>query len=78
MLSDKFFEEYAKTGTPRPEEPADALEDPEKDSYTRAEVDEIVNSKVAAAVDEIKSELAALYTTDKNEPEKPAENQRRA
>lgn len=73
MLSDKFFEEYAKTATRPPEEPAGALDDPEKDSYTRAEVDEIVNQKVAAAVDEIKSELAALYTADKSEPEQPAE-----
>jgi hypothetical protein len=73
MLSDKFFEEYAKTGTPRPEEPADALlEDPEKDTYTRAEVDEIVNSKVAAAVDEVKAELNTIYGK-MNKPVEPAE-----
>lgn len=72
MLSDKFFEEYAKTGTKPAADPAGVLEDPEKDSYTRAEVDEIVNAKVAAAVDEIKTELAALYTNDKPD-ESPAE-----
>lgn len=73
MLSDKFFEEYAKTGTPRQEEPAEALmEDPEKDTYTRAEVDEIVNSKVSAAVDEVKAELNAIYGK-MNKPEEPAE-----
>lgn len=71
MLSDKFFEEYAKTGAPRPEEPADATEDPEKDTYTRAEVDEIVNSKVSAAVDEVKAELNAIYGN--NKPEEPAD-----
>lgn len=72
MLSDKFFEEYAKTGTPRPEEPTDALQDdPEKDTYTRAEVDEIVNSKVSAAVDEVKAELNAIY--GRNKPEEQAE-----
>lgn len=75
MLSDKFFEEYAKTGTPKPEEPADTLlEDPEKDSYTRAEVDEIVNSKVAAAVDEVKAELNTMYgKLQYSRPEEPAE-----
>ena len=75
MLSDKFFEEYAKTGTPRQEEPAEALlEDPEKDAYTRAEVDEIVNSKVAAAVDEVKAELNTIYgKMHYSKPEEPAE-----
>lgn len=71
MLSDRFFEEYAKTGTPKP-----AADDPpeiqEKDSYSRAEVDEIVNAKVAEAISEIRSEMAAIQQPD-NKPDDPAE-----
>lgn len=76
MLSDRFFEEYAKTGKPKPAETDDALDDPEKDSYTRAEVAEIVNAKVKDAVDSMKEELNALYGAKDtvNEPdETPAE-----
>lgn len=47
MLADYFFEAYAKTAAPRPvEEP----EIPVKDSYTRAEVDEIISRKLEEAV----------------------------
>ena len=48
MLSDYFFEEYAKTAPPKAEAPA--AEIPEKDSYTRAEVDEIISRKLEEAV----------------------------
>ena len=62
MLSDKFFEEFSKTGPP-PQEPAG--EDPEK-MYTAAEVDKLVADKVEAAVKEIKNSMA------ENEPDIPA------
>ena len=48
MLSDYFFEEYAKTAPPKVEAPA--AEIPEKESYTRAEVDEIISRKLEEAV----------------------------
>lgn len=54
MLSDKFFEEYTKTGPPQQDAGA---EDPEK-MYTAAEVDKLVADKVEAAVKEIKSSMA--------------------
>ena len=72
MLSDRFFEEYAKTGAPKPAAD-DPPEIPEKDSYSRAEVDEIVNAKVAEAISEIRSELAAMQQPEANTPDSPAE-----
>ena len=49
MLAEYFFEAYAKTAAPRPvEEPAPEI--PVKDSYTRAEVDEIISKKLEEAV----------------------------
>ncbi len=68
MLPDKFFEEYAKTG---PEPAPDTLDDPSKKTYTAAEVDELVNRKVAEAVESIQARLAAA---DDNGPvSEPAE-----
>lgn len=72
MLSDRFFEEYAKTGAPKPAAD-DPPEIPEKDSYSRAEVDEIVNAKVAEAISEIRSEMAALQQPDNKPDDNPAE-----
>lgn len=72
MLSDRFFEEYAKTGAPKPAAD-DQPEIPEKDSYSRAEVDEIVNAKVAEAISEIRSEMAAFQQPDNKPEDNPAE-----
>lgn len=72
MLSDRFFEEYAKTGAPKPTAD-DQPEIPEKDSYSRAEVDEIVNAKVAEAISEIRSEMAALQQPDNKPDDNTAE-----
>lgn len=73
MLSDRFFEEYAKTAAPRQESPDDPPELPDKDSYTRAEVDEIVAAKVAEAVEEIRGELNNLTKEQTNTPADQAE-----
>lgn len=73
MLSDRFFEEYAKTAAPRPESPDDPQELPDKDSYTRAEVDEIVAAKVAEAVEEIRGELSNITKEQNNTPADQAE-----
>ena len=72
MLSDWFFEEYAKTGTPKPAAD-DPQELPDKDSYTRAEVDEIVAAKVAEAVEEIRGELGTITKEQNNTPADQAE-----
>ena len=72
MLSDRFFEEYAKTGAPKPAAD-DTPEIPDKDSYTRAEVDEIVAAKVAEAVEEIRGELSNLTKEQTNTPADQAE-----
>ena len=72
MLSDRFFEEYAKTGAPKPAAD-DPPEIPEKDSYSRAEVDEIVNAKVAEAISEIRSEMAAMQQPDNKPDDNPVE-----
>lgn len=55
VLPDKFFEEYAMTGTAPPITDAedDMMED--KDVYTRAEVDDIVNRKIAEAMESMKT-----------------------
>lgn len=73
MLSDRFFEEYAKTAAPRPESSDDPPELPDKDSYTRAEVDEIVAAKVAEAVEEIRGELSNITKEQNNTPADKAE-----
>lgn len=68
MLPDKFFEEYSKTG---PEPAPDTLDDTTKKTYTAAEVDELVNRKVAEAVESIQVRLA---TADESGPDnEPAE-----
>ena len=48
MLPDRFYEEYAKTANRPPAPEGEAPEEP-KDTYTRAEVDDIVNRKIAEA-----------------------------
>lgn len=66
MLPDKFFEEYAKTG---PEPAPDTLDDATKKTYTAAEVDELVNRKVAEAVESIQARLVAADVNESdNEP----------
>lgn len=54
MLSDKFFEAYAATAD-RP--PDTGAEDPGPKTYTAAEVDALVNERVAEAIAEIKKSL---------------------
>lgn len=62
MLPDKFFSAYTETA----EKPvSDAPEEEAPKSYTAAEVDALVNDRVAAAMDEIKKSLS--------EPENPVE-----
>lgn len=61
VLPDRFFEEYAKTGPPATL--ADAEDVMEKDVYTRAEVDDIVNRKIAEALESMKAPAAAPEKT---------------
>lgn len=49
MLQDFFFDAYKETGT-APAQAADPDPIPEKDSYTKAEVDEIISRKLEEAV----------------------------
>ena len=63
LLPEHFFKAYAETGV-TPEAAADALDEMEpKDSYTRAEVDDIVNRKIAEAMESMKTPVTT-------EPEK--------
>ena len=64
MLPDRFFEEYAKTGPPATL--ADAEDVEEKDTYTRAEVDDIVNRKISEALESMKAPVAAPEQTTTN------------
>ena len=64
VLPDRFFEEYAKTGPPATL--ADAEDVEEKDVYTRAEVDDIVNRKIAEALESMKAPATAPETTTKD------------
>lgn len=61
VLPDRFFEEYAKTGPPATL--ADAEDVEEKDVYTRAEVDDIVNRKIAEALESMKAPAAVPEKT---------------
>ena len=68
VLPDRFFEEYAKTGPPATL--ADAEDVIEKDVYTRAEVDDIVNRKIAEALESMKAPAAAPEKTTAEDVEK--------
>lgn len=67
VLPDRFFEEYAKTGPPATL--ADAEDVEEKDVYTRAEVDDIVNRKIAEALESMKAPAAAPEKTTTDDVE---------
>lgn len=66
MLPDKFFEAFAETGEKPPS--ADP-EDPEPKTYTAAEVDALVNERVAEAVEEIKKTLSTPEDPAGKEPD---------
>ena len=70
MLSDEFFKQYALTGPPKKE----AAEDPAavKDTYTRAEVDEIVSKKIEEALQSMKQ---PEQESPENNPEDPGESE---
>ena len=65
MLSDEFFKQYALTGPPKKEAAADPGV---KDTYTRAEVDEIVSKKIEEA-------LQSMKQPEQESPENSPEDQ---
>lgn len=69
MLSDEFFKQYAMTGPPKREA---AAETAVKDTYTRAEVDEIVNKKIEEALQSMKQ---PEQESPENNPEDPGESE---
>lgn len=70
MLADYFFEAYAKTAAPRPvEEPAPDI--PVKDSYTRAEVDDIVSKKLEEAVKQMSGKDVKVETVTQDPEDGP-------
>ena len=69
MLSDEFFKQYAMTGPPKREAAADPGV---KDTYTRAEVDEIVNKKIEEALQSMKQ---PEQESPENNPETPGESE---
>ena len=69
MLSDEFFKQYALTGPPKKEAAADPGV---KDTYTRAEVDEIVNKKIEEALQSMKQ---PEQESPENNPEEPGESE---
>lgn len=70
MLPEKFFEEYAKTGV-MPENPDKSTKP--KDTYTRAEVDEIVNKKIAEALESMKEANDPSEESTENDYEEESE-----
>ena len=71
MLPDKFFEEYGKTGV-MPDNPNKTTK--AKETYTRAEVDDIVNRKIAEAFESMKeSNDPSEDETSENEYEESEE-----
>ena len=61
MLSDEFFKEYMETNDSKAPAPAHE-EIPVKDSYSRAEVEEIVAQKIAEALEVIKTPTEQVET----------------
>ena len=70
MLSDEFFKQYALTGPPKKEAAADPAA--VKDTYTRAEVDEIVSKKIEEALQSMKQ---PEQESPENNPEDPGESE---
>ena len=77
MLSDRFFDEYAKTGPP-----VDAGQNNDtgdKAAYSAADVEEIVNKKLAEALSKIgqgnKPEEIPAISNDNEPEESPAESE---
>lgn len=66
MLPDRFFKEYGETASR-----SKATDNPEaeetKDTFTAADVDKIVSEKVNAALEEMKTSLAAAQAEQKGE-----------
>lgn len=71
MLSDKFFEAYAATASKPPDTGSDP--EPAPKTYTAAEVDELVNKKVAEAVASIQARLAEAEDLTTEPDTEPAE-----
>ena len=61
MLSDEFFKAYMETNDSKAPAPAHE-EIPVKDSYSRAEVEEIVAQKIAEALEAIKTPVEQVET----------------
>ncbi len=70
MLSDEFFKQYALTVPPKKEAAADPGV---KDTYTRAEVDEIVNKKIEEALQSMKQPEQESPENNQEEPEESEE-----
>lgn len=69
MLTDNFFTEYEKTGNAPQVEGAGPIE---KDSYTKAEVDKLINDRIGEVIAEMrKSQVQEMQ--EKQEPETPPE-----
>lgn len=77
MLSDRFFNEYAKTGPPVVA--GQNSDKGEKTTYSAADVEEIVNKKLADALAKIgqgnKPEEIPAITNDNEPEENPAESE---
>lgn len=68
MLPDCFFTEYGNTGTVKPVEPVDHAAEPEKEYYSKAEVDTMINDRIGEVIAEMRN--ANLH--DIMEPDKPS------
>lgn len=73
MLSDKFFEEYAKTGE-SPKVQGETPEPETKETYTRAEVDEIISKTIAETLENMRGEPVKVAPVEQEtETEKETE-----
>lgn len=77
MLSDRFFEEYSKTGPPV--DAGHSVDTGNQTTYSAADVEEIVNKKLADALAKIgqgnKPEEIPAITIDNEPEESPAESE---
>lgn len=62
MLTDNFFMEYGKTGNATPVEGDGPVD---KDFYTKAEVDKMINDRIGEVIAEMrKSQVQEMQNTD--------------
>lgn len=72
MLTDNFFTEYGKTGNAKPVESEGTVE---KDFYTKAEVDKMINDRIGEVIAEMRKSQVQEITDPETPPHEEYEEE---